>query len=591
MGSDLVSAALPICAGCGFPSDTDVALCSYCASRESAPAAAAGHLRPYQEEALAAILEALRTGRSTLAVMPTGTGKTVLFDGVIASHLEEHGGRAIVLAHRDELIQQAKAKIERFSGLECDIEKGDSYADQFGLTRRAPVLVTSVQTMSRPRRQRRFSPSDFGLLVIDEAHHATAATYRAVMDYFGQNDRLKIVGVTATPDRADERALGKVFDSVAYEYQLPQAIDDGWLVPLRQQFVRCDALDLSAVKANGKGDFTDAQLNAILREEKHCHEVAKPLLDLCGTGQTIVFTAGVDQAKMLAEILDRHRPGCSEWVCGDQIQCPQDLRRDTLRRFGQREFQFLLNCGVLTEGYDEPEVSIVAILRPTKSRALYAQMIGRGTRTIDNCIEGTASQDERRGAIASSRKPYVTVLDFVGNSGQHKLIHAADVLGGNYADDVVAAATQAATQASQRGERLDMLDALRAAETQLQEARRRQRAAVKIDVRYSTREIDPFDIYDIAPKREPGWHKGRQPTDKQRAYLEKCGVPTKNLSFHQASQLIDESFKRRTAGLCSFKQAKILKRFGLSADVTFAEASRLIDQIAANGWRPLTAKV
>ncbi len=544
------------------------------------PTGCGTRLRPYQDDAVNAVLDCLRQHRSTLAVMPTGCGKTIVFAEVIRRWPE---GRILVVAHRDELIWQAVRKIEAVAGCECDVEMGDYYADQRSLHGRARVVVTSVQTMSRARRHERFHADEFSLVIKDEAHHAVAKTYKSIADYFAA---AKILGVTATPDRADERALGQVFASVAYEYQLPAAIRDGWLVPIQQQFVFLESIDLSVVEGTGKKDLSDQQSAKAL--DKSVLAIAKETMERAGGEQTIVFASSVDHAEMMAEFCNSRRGGSAGWVCGDEQRTPKDVRRDTLKRFSDRQFQYLFNCGVLLEGYDEPGIGVVAIARLTKSRSLYAQMIGRGTRSLPGVIDGLETAELRRQAIAASAKPSVTVLDFVGNSAQHKLVYVADILGGEYEDEVIASATAAVKAASDRGERVDMLTALAQAEEAKRHAMRERLRRVDVAVKSSARIVDPFAVWDVLPKREPGWHVGRKPTEKQAAYLEKIGIPAKELeklSFCKASQLIDESMKRRAAGKCTYKQAKLLTGYGLSTDVSFDQASEWIDRIAKNGWR------
>jgi hypothetical protein len=217
--------------------------------------------RPYQQEAYSNAMADLNgKSQSSLVVMPTGTGKTVLF-GLIAR--DWPNGKVLVVAHREELIFQAADKIEQICGDRPDIEMADLRAGQNEIWTNSHVVITSVQTMSRERRQSRFKPEEFGLVIIDEAHHAVATTYKKVLDYFGQNPNLKILGVTATPDRADEEALGQVFESVAYDYQIPNAVHDGWLVPIDQQFVYVEGLDLSACKTTA-GDLNSGDLARIM---------------------------------------------------------------------------------------------------------------------------------------------------------------------------------------------------------------------------------------------------------------------------------------------------------------------------------------
>lgn len=582
------------CVKCEFPTDTPVysddgsPWCEYCWTET--PAREPVHqdiptkagLRPYQAQAHQNVFESLVAGRekSSLVVMPTGTGKTVLFGHVAG---DWPSGRVMIMAHRDELIRQAADKVGKIIGETCDIEMGDEYADQCNLYARSHVVVTSVQTMSRDRRLERFDPGDFGLLVIDEAHHATASTYRKVIDYFRQNPALRVLGVTATPDRADEEALGKVFDSVAFEYAITDAISDGWLVPIEQQFVYVEGLDFSGVKTTA-GDLNAGDLAKVMEAEEILHRVVTPVIDLAGDQPCLVFASSVAHAERMAEICNRHRPGSAEFVHGGT---DKELRRDMLRRYNRGEFQFLFNCMIATEGFDEPQIGVVAIARPTKSRALYAQMIGRGTRPLTGCVDGLPTPEQRRQSIAMSSKQSVLVLDFVGNSGRHKLVSTADILGGNMDDEIVDRARASAAKKSSRGEKVNMTDELAEAQRQAEEAAKRKRAAILAKAAYGTKNVDPFVLYDVTPKREPGWFKGKRPTEKMAAVLEKRGVDTKNLSFWQAKQLMPAVINKPTV-----KQAKILARFGYGTDCTSQEASKIIDAIAANGWkRPQTAGV
>lgn len=577
----VVETEIAVCRYCGFPADDLLdGYCTYCRA-QIAPERTSYALRPYQQDAFDGVREKLQEANSTLVVMPTGTGKTILF-AKLAEWWQD--GRVLVMAHRDELIRQAADKIERVTGEACDIEMGEYRADKCALHQRAKVLVTSVQTMSRHGRHSRFHPEDFGLLVIDEGHHAAAKTYLKVAEYFGQNPNLKIVGVTATPDRTDERALAVMFKTVAYEYQLIQAIDDGWLVPIQQQFVHVEGLDFSGIDTS-MGDLNQKQLAAVVEEEKVCHKTVTATMEIAGDEQTLTFAVSVDQAERMCEIVNRHRPDSASWICGDAIRCPMDHRREVLRKFRAKEIQFLFNCAVLLEGFDQDNIGVV-VPKATKSRSLYAQMIGRGTRPLDGLVDQFRVAEDRKAAIAGSAKPGVLILDFVGNSGRHKLIHTGDVLAGEMPDDLVAEATRAAMSASSKGERTDMLAQLRAAEIARKEAQARARAHIVATARYSTKTVDPFNVLDMVPKREPGWHHGRQPTEKQKAFLDKSGIRTDKLSFWQASQLIDECLTRRKKNLCTYKQAKLLAKHGWPTDgIGFKDASAIIDRIAKSGWK------
>ena len=532
--------------------------------------------------------------RSTLVVMPTGCGKTIVF-GHAARDWNQ--GRVMILAHREELIFQAAQKVGAVCKEQCGIEMADLQVIE-RTTSKTRVVVSSVQTLNSTRngkrRMEKFDPMEFGLLVIDEAHHSTAATYRRVVDWFGRNPDLKLLGVTATPDRADEEALGQIYDSVAFEYGIADAVGDGWLVPIEQQFVHVEGLDLSQCKSD-KHDLKDADVARVMEQEAMLHKVVSPTIELAGDKPTLVFSASVAHAHKMAEIFNRHKPNSAIAIDGTT---DKESRREELKRFSRGEFQYLCNCGVFLEGFDEPRIAVVAMARPTKSRALYAQAIGRGTRPLPGIVDGLESNEARLAAIGLSDKPTMLTLDFVGNSGRHKLVCTADILGGNESDEVVDLAAANAKEKSARGQKSNMTEELEEAKKQLEEAareRKRQEAAmaeklagIRAKARFSAKSVNPFDVFDRIPKREPGWHKGRKPTPKMIAALERFKVDDKTidgLSFHQAGEMLGILTARAAAGLCTLRQAKLIGKFGYPTDMSFTEAKQVIDKLAANNWQ------
>jgi superfamily II DNA or RNA helicase len=550
-------------------------------------------LRPYQQEALDGIHEQLDEHNSTLMVLPTGTGKTHVVAHLAKDYMSR--GRTLMLAHREELVMQAWRHLQAITGSEPDIEMGEYRSNRFRKLA-APLVVGTIQTQiaGKPSEERMtlFDPNDFGLLIIDEAHHSAAKSYRRVIEYYQRNPELKVIGITATPDRADEKALGQIFKSVAYDYELSDAIEDGWLVPIIQQSVFVEGLDYSSVRTTA-GELNGADLAKVLEFEETLHGFASPIVDLVGDMKTLIFTASVAQAERLCEILNRHKPKSAKWVCGST---PKDERRALYPAYEKGEFQFLVNVGITTEGWDEPSVECVCLARPTKSRSLFAQMLGRGTRPLSNIVDGQPTSELRKYAIASSAKPTVTVLDFVGNAGRHRLITPSDILGGKYEDIQVGdklmsvverAQKNAAEKSAKNGVPVDVAGELDEAERELiQEAERARRQKVTFRAKYSTAKINPFNVFDLQPKRQREWNKSRQPSDKMLNFLDKFGVDTSGLSFDHAHQLIGQCISRREKGLCSYKQAKLLKRFGYEPKkIGFKEASALITEIKNNGWR------
>ena len=549
-------------------------------------------LRPYQSTASDAIFKEWQENDSTLVVMPTGGGKTVLFADVIRRVFPR---RALVIAHREELIFQARDKIQRVTGLSADVEMGEYRADG-GLFGAARVVVSTIQTQCSGGdgggRMSKFDPQRFGVLIIDEAHHATSPSYRRVIDYYRTNPALKVLGVTATPDRADEEALGQVFQSVAFDYEVLDAIHDGWLVPIEQQMVHVEGLDYSSIRTTA-GDLNGGDLAAVMEAEKNLQQMASASLTIIGQRpasagaatagrRALMFTASVKAAEMTAEIFNRHRPGMASWVCG---KTDREERRRVLADLAAGKLQVVCNCGVLTEGFDDPGVEVIIMGRPTKSRSLYSQMVGRSTRPLPGVVDGPETAEARRAAIAASPKPSCLVVDFVGNAGKHKLVTSADILGGKVSEEAVELAV---TQARQAGGPVNMTEALDEAEAELHEQQRlaeaARRARLVATARFTTQTVDPFDVLHLDPVKPRGWDKNRHLSEKQRSLLAKQGINPDGIAFSQGKQLIAEIFRRWDSKLCSFKQAKVLRKYGYNTDVSFTEASATIDALAKNGW-------
>ncbi len=546
-------------------------------------------LRKYQREAADAVEREFADGnRSTLVVLPTGTGKTVLFADVVRRFQPR---RALVFAHREELIFQARDKIRAFTGIEAGIEMGQFNSDGwFGAP--PPVVVSSVQTLASGGdgggRMTKFDHADFGLVVVDEAHHATSGTYRRVLEYFKSNPGCKILGVTATPDRADEEALGQVFDSVAYNYEIVQAIEDGWLVPVSQKMVNVSGLDLSSCRTTA-GDLNGADLAKVMEDEENLHGVAIASIETCGERRAIVFAATVKQAERLAEIFNRYAPGSAAWICGET---PKENRRQLLRDFAAGTYRFMVNVGVLTEGFDDSGVEVIVMARPTKSRALYAQMAGRGTRPAEAIAGELADMrgpEERRAAIAASSKPGCEILDFAGNSGRHKLVNAVDILGGKVSDDVIEMARAKIRESRGPVNVQEVLKEMEETKKEMEERKAREAAMrdkIRGRARYSSVSVDPFSVFQITPAKSRGWDRGRTLSEKQRAILQRQGIDPDSMPYAQAKQLLDEIFRRWNAHLSSYGQTKVLQRNGIRAPMRHDEAKRMIDRIAERqGWK------
>lgn len=553
-------------------------------------------LRDYQASAVDGVFREWENVQSTLGVAATGSGKTTIFSEVVRRMQPK---RAMIVAHREELIFQARDRIESQVGIGCEIEMGQLQATT-SLFHRTPVVVATVQTLisgGKRRRIERFLPNDFGLLIIDEAHHGTAASYRKVIDHFKLNEDIKILGVTATPDRADEEALGQLFETVAFEYEIIDAIRDGWLVPIDQQFVAITGLDFSAVRITA-GDLNNSDLSAVMEQEKNLHGMVGAAIDIIGDRRTIMFTVSVTQAEMACEIFNRHKQGSAGWICGATAK---DIRRDTMRKFADGTLQIMCNVGCLTEGVDVPAAEVCIMGRPTKSRSLYAQMAGRIMRPYSGFLEICDSAEERRLTIEGSEKPSCLLIDFVGNSGRHKLMTSADLLGGNRSEETVELALRKAREAGQAGRPLRMEDCLDEAEQELVRERERKlalaeqrrialaarKAKLTAKVSYSAKSVSPFDLFNLTPSAPRGWDNGKSLGEKQRGIIAKMGADPDKISYGSARALLDEFFRRLRHNLCTPKQAKVLAPFygDKIKNMGFKTASDLITQLAANGWK------
>ncbi len=527
-------------------------------------------LRDYQEQSIEAVYAEWRKVRSTCIVAATGLGKTVIFANVI----DRFKKRALVIAHRKELIEQAAHSILRAVGLQSDIEMGWQSADDT-MWKKKPVVIATVQSLNSGKthkRMHKWKPDEFGLIVCDEFHHGTSDSYRAIFDYFGQNPDLKILGVTATPDRADEEALSQVCDSVAFKYDILDGVNDGWLVPVTQQFCPVSSLDFSHVRTTA-GDLNEGDLARIMEAEENiqgvCHPTlevlyglepktlsAKPVAEwtfflnnLCrNPRRAIVFTVSVAQAEACCNILNRVVPGIAEWICG---KTPKEDREDILGRYKSGRTAVVVNCSVLTEGFDAPATEVIIMARPTKSRSLYTQMVGRSTRPLPDVVDGLETAESRKAAIGASPKPRCRIIDFAGNSGKHKLVCALDVLSGKCSKEAIEHAIELAKEG---GKPVTVLKILSAAEADLEKKRRdaaeAQRLAIEARKAGIVAKAD-FNHIDVDPF-------GRQ-------------------TFHK-------EYRKRQLVPATEKQLGTLRSFGIKREVSKKQAGWILNIIAKNDW-------
>ena len=499
------------------------------------------HLRPYQAAALEAVRDAYRQGhRAALVVMPTGTGKTVLFAEI--SRLAK--GPVLVLAHRQELVEQAREKIAAW----CNDVVAVEMAGRRDFTRpdgsRPKIAVASIQTL---RQRLQHVPKDaFRIVVVDEAHHATADSYRAVLDHFDAH----LLGVTATPDRSDRVPLGDVFSAVAFEYDMRTAIADGWLCPIRSFLVQTQA-DFSGVRKVA-GELATRDVEDILTQELHLAEIAAPILRERGDRPTIVFAASVAHAYSLTRVMNE-MAGDPHLAAALDGTTSYELRAPTLERFRRGEIKVLVNCSLFTEGFDVPQIALVAIARPVLSRSFYAQMVGRGTR------------------IAPGKRDLL-VLDFVPSNCRHSLAQAVDIFA-SANPEVQERARRIAMRTSAEGEAIALERALELAQ--------QEQEAQEASVAYQLKKRDPFAAVGIDlefyARRSGG---GARASADQLQFFRRAGLPTDQvalLSSRQADALRELLLERKAVGLCTPKQAKQLVALGIDPrDLYFDEAAELL---------------
>lgn len=511
-------------------------------------------LRPYQQQARDRIHAEWDAGHTrTLLVLPTGTGKTIVFASVAADQVRA-GDRVLILAHRGELLEQAADKLQRSTGLVSAVEKAESTC----LDSWFRVVVGSVQTLQRTARLERFPQDYFGTIIIDEAHHAITDGYRRILDYFSG---AKVLGVTATPDRGDMRNLGEVFDSLAFEYKLTDAIKEGYLCKIMAQTIPLQ-LDITSVTMSG-GDYAVGDLGTAL--DPYLEQIAAEMARRCKSRKTVVFLPLIKTSQKFRDLLNTYGFRAAE------VNGQSDDRRQVLADFDAGKYNVLCNSILLTEGWDCPSVDCVVVLRPTKVRSLYSQMVGRGTRL-------------------SPGKTDLLLLDFLWMTDKHELCRPADLVCEDRTvarqmtehlaetgcpEDIEEAAAQASEDVvAQREEALAK---------QLEEQRRKK--AKLVDPLQYEMSIQAEDLAGYVPAF--GWEAG-PPSEQQTAALEKLGIlPDAVESAGKAALLLDRLNKRRDEGLTTPKQIRCLEKYGFQHVGTwsFEAARHMIDRIAAQGWR------
>ena len=514
-------------------------------------------LRPYQQQAKDAIFSEWKNGiKKTLLVLPTGCGKTIVF-AKVAEECVKGGSRVLILAHRGELLDQAADKIGKSTGLGCATEK----AEQTCLGSWFRIVVGSVQSMMREKRLNQFPNDYFNTIIIDEAHHCISDSYQKVLRHFPDAE---VLGVTATPDRGDMQNLGTVFESLAYEYTLPKAIKEGYLSPIKAVTIPLK-IDMSAVGVQA-GDFKSGDIATAL--DPYLESIAEEMEKYCSNKKTVVFLPLVKTSQKFRDILNNHGFKAAE-VNGDSKD-----RAEILEAFDKDQYNVLCNSMLLTEGWDCPSVDCIVVLRPTKVRSLYCQMVGRGTRLSPE-----------------TNKDHLLLLDFLWHTERHELCHPASLI----CESAEVAQKMTENMEKDAGCVIDIEEAEKTASedvvVQREEALAKQLSEMK---RRKKRLVDPLQ-FEMSIQAEDlsgyvpafGWEMA-PPSDGQKKTLEKLGIlPDAIENAGKASKILDRLDKRRREGLTTPKQIRFLESRGFQHVGTwqFETAKNMIDRIAGNGWR------
>lgn len=479
-------------------------------------------------------------------------GKTIVFSAITQEQVKKDH-RVLIMAHRGELLYQAADKLKMLTGLDAAFEQGENHS----LGSFFPVTVGSVQSLCQEKRLSMFPQDYFQDIIVDEAHHALSESYQRVLSHF---PKANVLGVTATPDRGDKQTLGTFFDSEAYEYSMSRAIREGYLSPVKARMIPLQ-LDISKASISG-GDYSAADIGCAL--EPYLHQIANEMARYCRGRKTVVFLPLIATSQKFCQMLNDVGMRAAE------VNGMSDDRSKILAEFENGMYDVLCNSMLLTEGWDCPAVDCIVILRPTKVRSLYQQMVGRGMRLFPG-------------------KENLLLLDFLWLTERHDLCRPSALI----AKDANIAAMM--DENLRNDEEVDILEAEEEAERDVlrerEEALARELAAMRskkkklVDPIQYALSIAAEDLTSYEPTFP--WEMG-PPSEKQLAFLENRGIlPDTVGNAGLASLLIDRLKRRQEEGLATPKQIRCLERYGFRRVGTwqFDAASALISRLAMNHWR------
>ena len=511
-------------------------------------------LRPYQVECVSKIEESFLEFSRVLVTLFTGAGKTIIFSEIANKYIKS-GKKVLILAHREELLDQAADKMMKFHGVDFTLIKAGKEYDESKM-----FQIGSVQSLCKEDRLSKFDKDYYGLIIVDEAHHCMADTYQVIFKHFKS---AKVLGVTATPNRSDGKKLAKFFETTAYEYKMEDGIKDGWLSSVIMRTGNVN-IDLSKVRTVA-GDFIINELDdAITREFNKISKYIKSKLE--HRKRILIFTPRIASAEVLAEVLKRDGLN-AEFVSGASKN-----RKEITEKFKNGDIRIICNSMLYTEGFDCPEVDCIINLRPTQSKGLFTQMLGRGTRICDG-------------------KENVLYVDFLWKTDKEimtpcNLFAETDVLAKSMRDFLVMNANRS----------YEMITLAQYIDLVMGGIQKMEGARMEWVVNLEKRTLRTMSMfaYLINDRRlleyEPTYYwEEQQPTQKQIEFIEgKCGISCKGIKKGLASKIIDIIVKRINNKKCTVKQMFFLAKNGIfdkAPEISMEDAGKIMSDIANNYWR------
>lgn len=511
-------------------------------------------LRPYQVECVSKIEESFLEFNRVLVTLFTGAGKTIIFSEIANKYIK-NGKKVLVLAHREELLDQAADKMMKFHGVDFTLIKAGKEYDESKM-----FQIGSVQSLCKEDRLNKFDKDYYGLIIVDEAHHCMADTYQVIFKYFNS---AKVLGVTATPNRSDGKKLAKFFETTAYEYKMEDGIRDGWLSSVIMRTGNVN-IDLSKVRTVA-GDFIINELDdAITREFNKISKYIKAKLE--HRKRILIFTPRIASAEVLAEVLKRDGLN-AEFVSGASKN-----RKEITEKFKSGDIRIICNSMLYTEGFDCPEVDCIINLRPTQSKGLFTQMLGRGTRICNG-------------------KENILYVDFLWKTDKEimtpcNLFAETDVLAKSMRDFLVMNANKS----------YEMITLAQYIDLVMGGLQKMEGARMEWVVNLEKKTLRTMSMfaYLINDRRlleyEPIYYwEEQQSTQKQIEFIEgKCGISCKGIKKGLASKIIDVIVKRIKDKKCTAKQMFFLAKNGIfdkAPEISMEDAVKIMNDISNNYWR------